>query len=105
MAIPILKLKLEAENVYSPLSGKPAFTKNGTNRRDPNLLFVFVGNAGQWDYLSKEVRSQLQKSGKDPEELSPATLCRRLDLPGAVCLEVDGGWNGVNWVAWARPEA
>ena len=105
MAIPVLKLPLEAENVYSPLSGKPAYGKNGPNTRDPDLLFVFHGGANEGGYLSKRVVSALATAGKDPSELSPETVCRRLNLPGAVCLKIDTGWNGVDWVAWAKPES
>jgi len=103
LAIPILKLKYESDNIYSPLSGKPAFTANGPNTRDRNLLFVFVGDAGEWGYVAKSVRATVSRAGKSLDAMQPAALCRILSIPGAVCLEVDTGWNGVNWSAWAPP--
>lgn len=104
MSIPIVKLKFDGENIHSPFSGKPAFTKNHEpNRRDPNLLFVYLGSIGEWEYVSQRVKGAFPKGS--PEELQPQSVCRRLSIPGAVCLEVNAGWNGVNWVAWAAPEA
>jgi hypothetical protein len=27
-----------------------------------------------------------------------------LNIPGAVCFELDAGWNGLRWLAFAPPE-
>lgn len=103
MAIRIIKLKHEGSNFYSPLSGKPAFGKDGANTRDRDLLFLYVGEVCEWAHVSKEVLEVVKTSGKELDDLTPAALCRRLTIPGAVCLEVDSGWNGVNWAAWRAP--
>ncbi len=103
MPIPVLKLKHEGSTVYFPLYGKAATSSNGPNVRDPDLLFVYFGMAGDWGYVSKSVREAVEAAGKKLDRLSPRAVCRLLDLPSAICLEVDTGWNGVDWFAWKRP--
>ena len=102
MAIPKVRIAFEGEKVFSPFSGKAVEGEKGPNTRDKTLLFVYYGMAGDYAHISKSAREMFANAGvKDPEALSPTSLARRITNPGALLMEVDAGWNGVNYYAFA----
>ncbi len=101
MSIPVLKFKHEGR-FHSPFTGKKILSEDGF-KKDPSLLFYFEGEVGQWEHVSKRVRDSLS-GPKKPEDMSPQSLCRKLSIPGAVCFELDGDWNGLRWLAFAPLE-
>lgn len=91
--------------VFSPFSGKRSDGDDGPNTRDRTLLFVFYGDAGSYAFVSKRCAVAAREAGvKDPEALSPVGLARKLKLSGGLLLEVDAGWNGLNYYAFAPVE-
>jgi len=104
MPLPVVEVKYEGQELYSPYSGKRVETANGPNTRDSTLLFVHYGDACDYAYINNRVRKILEtKRLKNLEQLSPATLAKRLDIEGGFVLRVDAGWNGINQYGFAPP--
>jgi hypothetical protein len=101
VGIPVFKLKHEGQ-FHSPFTGKKILSEDGF-KKDRSLLFYFEGEVGEWDYISTRVRDAVQ-GPKKLEDLTPQGLCRKLNIPGAVCFELDANWNGLRWLAFAPPE-
>jgi hypothetical protein len=98
MPIPVKSINSE-EQVLSPFSGLPADGENGPNESDPSLLFVQYGDAGL-AYCSDRFRSLLVA---DPEEIKVEDIPASCSIEGAIILEVDAGWNGLNHYGFAPP--
>lgn len=101
MALPIVRIKHDDVALHSPFSGKRVETDAGVTERDRTLLFVWYGDASLYAHVSKRVRAAIKE---DPEELAPKTLARRLSMPGGFVIELDAGWNGINYYAFAPLE-
>lgn len=103
--MPVAKVRIEYEApsaLFSPFSGRPAEGDRGPNTRDKTLLFIYYGDAGEYGHIGKRAVEILTQAGvKNIESLSPGALARRLNLPSTLLLEVDAGWNGVNYYAFA----
>ena len=83
--------------IFSPFTGAPAETQDGPNEKDASLLFVYYGNAG-YGYVSKRLKDAVTG---DVEDMEPTELAARSNLPAAIVLEVDAGWNGTNYYGFA----
>ncbi len=97
----VAKFEFEGDAVYSPFSGKRASTERGPNTRDKTLLFIYYGDSGEYGFISGRVMRALGKDQDSVRRLSPASLLKKTLLPGRMALEVDTGWNGVNFYAFA----
>jgi hypothetical protein len=84
MPIPVARVHCR-DQIFSPYSGQPADGKNGINRNDPTLLFIYHGEPGSYAYVSKRVEFLLQE---DIEVLAAEDLHRHLDVDGGLILEV-----------------
>jgi hypothetical protein len=73
----------------------------GVTGRDQTVLFVWYGDPSLYAHVSSRVKAAIKG---DPESLAPTTLARRLTLAGGFVIEVDGGWNGVNYYGFAPLE-
>lgn len=84
--------------LFSPFSGQPVDLEDGPNEADDTLLFAHHGAANEYGYVS-----QRALSGKDistVEGTSPREMCSELGIEGALIIEVDSGWDGVNTYAF-----
>ena len=98
MAIGMIKTKYVGESIFSPFTGEAIDGPDGPNESDPSLLFIYYGNAGEYAYISEATQENLESKGiVDAEELEPDDLIANLDIEAAFSLEVDTGWNGINY--------
>jgi len=98
MTIGMIKTKYVGESIFSPYTGEAIDGPNGPNESDPSLLFIYYGDAGVYAYISKATKKNLESKGiVDAEELEPKDLIANLDIETAFSLEVDSGWNGINY--------
>ena len=106
MALQRVRTQFEGEFVYSPFTGSRADSVDEGEVPDSSVLFVYYGDAGLYAHMSEAVRDNLRSRGfsQDPEEVSPGDLIEALEIPGAIALEVDAGWNGVNTYGFAPPK-
>jgi hypothetical protein len=105
VSIPIAKIVYDGDAFFSPFSGRPVFSARGV-RKEASLLFCYEGEVGEWEHVSDRVTEALKAAKAKPAtESSPAAVCRKLSIPGAICFELDAGWNGVRWLAFAPPGA
>jgi hypothetical protein len=98
MPTPITKTHCLSQ-VYSPFSGMPADGDDGPNEKDPTLLFVWYGCSGQFEYISERLQTV---GGEDFDDVSE--VCKAIDIKGAIVLEVDTDWNGINYYGFAPTE-
>ena len=98
MSIPSVRVSATGE-IYSPFSGLAVDGETVDQGNDATVLFVYFGGAPVWGYVSHRVTALL--GGKDVEELAPQEVSAQLSLTGAFVLEVDSGWNGVNYYCFA----
>ena len=101
--IPRVKIECHEDAIYSPFSGQRVDGPNGINDNDPTVLFVHYGNAGEYGFLSDQLREALTVAGVGKvEDLSPDEIGEKLDVDSAFVLVVDAGWNGVNTYGFAH---
>lgn len=100
MPIPMARIHTRGR-IFSPFSGLPADSKNGPNRDDPTLLFVYYGESGIYAYISEELRSGLNE---DIEYLDVENLHAGIDLDSGLILEVETDVNGINYYGFAPVE-
>lgn len=100
MPIPIARIHYR-EQIYSPYSGQSADSRDGPNRKDPALLFVYYEEAGIYAYVSQRLRHSMNE---DIEYLAAENLHASIDIDGGLILEVETDWNGVNYYGFAPAE-
>ena len=107
MPIPVTKLKSDDDQMTCPITGEVVYGPDGV-RDVPSLLFVHIGDADSYLYISARLVTLLLACGVDCDSeeipISPAEVAEVLDLEGAQMLCVDSGWNGVNCYGFAPPE-
>ena len=105
MPLQRIRTRFEGEFIYSPFTGSPADSGDDSNSPDSSVLFVHYGDAGEYVYIAEAVRDNLRGRGisQDPQEMSPEELAQALEIQGAMVLEVDAGWNGINEYGFAPP--
>lgn len=103
MTATIARIKYEGEEMFSPFSGQPVVNELGDpNEGDPTLLFVGYGMAIDTPYISQRLADQLDITSDD---VDVEKLPDMISIDGAFVLEVDAGWNGVNYYGFApRPD-
>lgn len=97
MPVPIARVHYR-EQIYSPYSGLPADGKDGPNRKDPTLLFVYYGESGIYAYVNQRLRYSMNE---DIEYLVAENLHSSIDIDGGLILEVETDVNGVNYYGFA----
>ncbi len=98
MPLPLVAIEYQGESVFSPFTGQRIDLDQDLDK-DGSVLFVHLGNVGDFAYVSNRVRVALGE--RTPEDLTPEELCRAIDISGGLVIEVDAGWNGVNTFAFA----
>jgi hypothetical protein len=96
MPIPIARVHCR-DQIFSPYSGLPADGKDGPNKKDPTLLFVYYGNSGIYAYFSQRLRYSMNE---DIEYLEPENLHASINIDGGLIIEVETD-NGVNYYGFA----
>lgn len=99
MPIPIARVHCR-DRIFSPYSGLPADGKDGPNKKDPTLLFIYYGNNGIYAYASQRLKYSLNE---DIEYLDPENLHASIDIDGGLILEVETD-SGVNYYGFAPAE-
>jgi hypothetical protein len=89
MSIQRIKINSESGIVYSPYTGEPAFVDDDINVKDKSLAFVYLGDIGDYSFTADQY-SEL--------DTSPSDLVDGVDL----IVEVDAGWNGINYVGYIQ---
>jgi len=97
MSLPTARIHC-LEQVFSPFSGLPADGEGGPNEKDPTLLFVYYGNAGDYAYISNRLQNLVDGN---VESIDIGMLHSALSIDGGLILEVDTDWNGVNFYGFA----
>lgn len=107
MPIPVTNLKSDDDQMTCPITGDEVYGPDGV-RDVPSLLFVHIGDADSYLYISERLVTLLLACGVDCDSeeipISPAEVADRLDLEGGKMIEVDSGWNGINCYGFAPPE-
>jgi len=99
MPIPIVRVHYR-DQIFSPFSGQPADSKEGPNKNDPTLLFVYYGNSGIYAYTSQRLRYSMSE---DIEYLDAENLHSSINIDGGLVMEVETD-NGVNYFGFAPAE-
>jgi hypothetical protein len=97
MSIPVVRVHCR-DQIYSPYSGQPADGKDGPNKKDPTLLFVYYGNPGIYAYSSQRLRNLMNE---DIEYLDAEAIHTHIDIDGGLIMEVMTDVNGVNYYGFA----
>ena len=100
MSIPVVRIHCR-DQICSPFSGQPADGKDGPNKKDPTLLFVYYGDPGIYAYSSQRLRNLMNE---DIEYLDAEALHTHADIDGGFILEVETDLNGVNYYGFAPAE-
>ena len=104
MTLNYIKIEKEYVELYSPYSGN--CFNNGEDEfegeDDPTCLFIYLGAAGLWGYISPKVEALLKDLDmEDMEDMGPKIISKLLTIDGGVVFECNDGWNGTNWFAFA----
>ena len=99
MPIPVVRIHCR-DQIFSPFSGQAADGKNGPNKTDPTLLFVYYGGDGIYAHASERLRYSLTE---DIEYLDAEDIHKSIEIDGGLVLEVETD-NGVNYYGFAPEE-
>lgn len=95
MALQRVRVQTEEYKIFSPFTGQLVCDEDGEiNESDPTLLFVYYGNAADFAYCSDRFKESL---GEDCSPFDIEEACKSSNLPNALVIEVDNGWNGINF--------
>lgn len=97
MSIPVIRVHCR-DQIFSPYSGLPAVGKDGPNKKDPTLLFVYYGNTGIYAYVSERVRYLMNE---DIQYLDAEALHSHIDIDGGLIMVVITDMNGANYYGFA----
>lgn len=97
MPIPVARIHCR-EQIYSPYSGLPADGKDGPNKHDPTLLFIYYGEPGIYAYSSQRLRNLLNE---DIEYLDAEALHNHIEIEGGLVLEVETDVKGISYYGFA----
>jgi hypothetical protein len=84
--------------VYSPFSGQPAEDEEGPNFEDETLQWIYCGDAGSSSHVGNTLLTALGNIGEDEaSQIDFVVVMEAARKAGCLVLEVDTGWNGLNW--------
>jgi len=99
------KVEIEEQDVteiFSPYTGKCVVDKDGEiNENDDSLLFVYAGMAGDYAYISDKLRDIVDE---DIESINIEDLPSKIEANEGTLLEVDNGFNGINFYGFISPD-
>lgn len=99
MPVPLARVHCR-DQIFSPYSGLPADGREGPNKKDPTLLFVYYGDKGIFAYVSERFK---YAASEDIEYLSPQNIHKSIDIDGALILEVETD-SGLKYYGFAPKE-
>ena len=99
MPVPVIRIHCH-DQIYSPFSGQPADGKDGPNKKDPTLLFVYYGNDGIYAHVSERLKYSLTE---DIEYLDAEDIHKSIEIDGGLVMEVETD-NGINYYGFAPAE-
>ena len=70
------------------------------NEKDNSLLFVYYGNVAEYAYISEKLKMLIDQ---DIENIEVTDLISKIALNDGTLLEVDCGWNGINFYGFLNP--
>ena len=98
------KIEIEETNdteVFSPYTGNCVTGEDGEIVEDDNsLLFVFSGMANDYAYISDQLRELVDV---EVESIEMGELVGKINHIEGTLMEVDNGWNGVNYYCFIDP--
>ena len=97
MSVPVVRVHCR-DPIFSPYSGMPADGKDGPNKKDSTLLFVYHGNSGFYAYVSERLRYAMNE---DIEYLDIEALHTHIDIEGGLILEVMTDLDNPNYYGFA----
>ena len=100
MPVPVVRVHCR-DPIYSPFSGEPVVSKEGPNRKDSTLLFIYYGDSGIYAHVSERLKYALHE---DIQYLDAESLHNSIDIDGAFVMEVETDVNGINYYGFAPPE-
>ena len=84
--------------IYSPFSGQPADGEEGPNVEDETVQWIYYGNAATSAHVGGRVLAVLGNIGEDEaSQIDFVVVMDAAKKAGCLVLEVDTGWNGLNW--------
>ena len=82
--------------------GTLAIGKDGAiNEDDKSILFVYIGAVGDFVYISNEFRDLIDE---DIESIEIEDLEVKISHIDGTLIEVDYGWNGINYYGFIDPK-
>ncbi len=106
MSIPKVSIKAECGRIFSPFTGEP-IDMDDVATCERTTLFVYCGNVGAYAYVSPDLVTALRQKGvectQETLSLEPDDVAERLDFPACFLLEIDAGWNGINYYCLRPP--
>lgn len=99
MPVPVARVH-SRDQIFSPFSGLPADGREGPNKKDPTLLFVYYGDVGFYAHVSERLKYALSE---DIEYLQPENLHASFDIDGALIMEVETD-SGLKYYGFAPKE-
>ena len=88
--------------VLSPYTGNNTTSKDGEiNEDDKSILFIYLGAAGDFVYISNEFRELIDE---DIESIEIEDLEGKISHIDGTMIEVDYGWNGINYYCFIDPK-
>jgi len=99
MSFPTIEVTC-SQPIFSPFSGLPAELEDGPNIEDKTLLFI-IKNASKTAYFSARMSDQIED---DATSMVVEDLLESSSINGAMLIEVDTGWDGINVYGFAPSE-
>jgi len=91
----------EESEIYSPYTDQIVVDKDGEiNEGEGSLLFVYYGMAGGYAYISEKLKELIDE---DIENIDIEGLTSKITINEGTLLEVDCGWNGINYYGFVNP--
>lgn len=98
--MPVAVIHMEYEGpLFSPFSGIRVDAEDAES--DGTLLFMFFGDSGEYGHISRELAELAKARGISVSDEEPEVLLRKLEIPGAIAIVIDAGWNGINTYCFA----
>ncbi|ANO33136.1 hypothetical protein A6E01_07900 [Vibrio breoganii] len=113
MAIPVITIKDDRQDLYAPYSGLILYGENSEQivdifdkadgreiEEDPTLLFCYVSDISMYSYLHPKLREIFNLSLDD--DMDPRELCNAINAESALALQHDAGWSGETWWGFGK---
>lgn len=114
MAIPVIKIQDDREELFSPYSGLVLYGEHADStfdllhnaddrnieiEEDSTILFCFVSETSMYSYVHPKLRELFDFENDD---IDPAELCSKLTIDSSLAFQHEAGWSGETWWGFGK---